>query len=743
MKMMLRKLSVLLMAVMMASCMTAVAFADGETTEEPSGKFYKYGVYEPEETELYDSGRVKVLCNRVHLTTGATAEIVFTSKNYTQAKIGETVYLPVVDEEAKTSTFVLPVNINAPTSFKATTVAMGGSPKEIDYTVTVKLDENNLKPAQMTYQDGFYTTAASTNIKSYGYKTDKKTGEITQVGILYPNKNYDLPVTVQVEGGKVVDVFYPVDITGVTVNTSSDFNYLVWGMDGHQVSDDSYEYLKDGSYTTYHLDPIPARNDKGMAEQIIAKNGITGVDTVSKATITSRAIIDSVDQSLIKAANGQKDDPAPEKPQEDTTEDIIPEDGYYTAKGECIGADLSADHDILLEVKDGKITAKLMYIEQRESSYPHIFAGTEKEALEAGESAWLKPEDYDYGNRSSKGVIYPGSLYKDVPIKSLDKNLHFMMFASSSDTWYNRMIKIDASTLKELSESEVAVQNAQAEYLIADVAAKIAEQAVEKAIDKDGATVESIKKANDAYAAATKEAQKKLEALNDAKDVVAEEKEEAVKAAEAAQKDAEDAKDAADAEVIKAKKAAEDAAQMQADAEAAQKKAEADKTASDTAKAKAEADAKAAKEASDKAAADLKAAQDAQAKAEADLKKANEDLTQAKADLEKATAAAADTSKLDELTVKAQQVKKVKAKKGKKKATVSWKSLGKGYKYQVYVSTKAEKGFKKKATASKAKTVVKKLKSKKTYYIKVRGFKTVNGKNVYTAFSDIAKVKVK
>ena len=52
-------------------------------------------------------------------------------------------------------------------------------------------------------------------------------------------------------------------------------------------------------------------------------------------------------------------------------------------------------------------------------------------------------------------------------------------------------------------------------------------------------------------------------------------------------------------------------------------------------------------------------------------------------------------------------------------------------------------GFKKKATTSKLKVDVKKLKSKKTYYVKVRGVKKVNGKTVRTAFSDLAKVKVK
>jgi len=113
--------------------------------------------------------------------------------------------------------------------------------------------------------------------------------------------------------------------------------------------------------------------------------------------------------------------------------------------------------------------------------------------------------------------------------------------------------------------------------------------------------------------------------------------------------------------------------------------------------------------------------------AKEDLKEANEELTVAK-----------ETVKIQKVVIK-----KIKAKAQKKKATVSWKSAGKGYQYEVYKSTKISKGFKKASTTKKVKAVVKKLKSKKTYYIKVRAFKTVNGKKVYTQYSDTVKVKVK
>ena len=95
------------------------------------------------------------------------------------------------------------------------------------------------------------------------------------------------------------------------------------------------------------------------------------------------------------------------------------------------------------------------------------------------------------------------------------------------------------------------------------------------------------------------------------------------------------------------------------------------------------------------------------------------------------------------LKVKSIVIKKVKAKAQKKKTTVTWKSAGSGYKYEVYKSLKVSGGYKKATTSSKAKVVIKKLKSKKTYYVKVRGFKTVNGKTVYTQYSDVVSVKIK
>ena len=94
--------------------------------------------------------------------------------------------------------------------------------------------------------------------------------------------------------------------------------------------------------------------------------------------------------------------------------------------------------------------------------------------------------------------------------------------------------------------------------------------------------------------------------------------------------------------------------------------------------------------------------------------------------------------------IKAAKVKKlkVKAKKGGK-AIITFKKLGKGYKYEIRRSLKKKKGFKKAAVTTKGKKTIKKLKRGKRYYFKVRAYKVVNGKKVYTKYSKTVKIKAK
>ena len=455
-----KRLIVLLMAAtMILSSLAVTSFAEDAPAATPEGEptvaglAIPFGVYEPAQTELYDSGKVKILCEKVHVTNKITAEIAFTSTNYTEMTIGETKYEPYVADGR--ATFIIPIKLGEEISFNAHTTSMGG--KDIDYgPFVVDLDKANLKPAaDAALQDGFYTTEVNTNKATYGWKLDKNNN--VQEGFSYPGNDYSFPVTVEVKDGKIASVQYTQDPYSIIANTGSDINYLMWAMDGHNVTDDSYKYLdkKDANYDAYHLDPHPAKNGKGMAEQFVGKSSIAGVDSVTAATITSRAIIDSVDSSLIKSQRGQKDDPAPVLPQPDTTPNVVPEDGYYTIKGRddsFVGADIDTEKDSLMHVANGKIFIDVLYIQQRQASYPYLFVGTEAEALAAGEAGWAKPDDYDYGYK------YAGSIYSGLEIKSLDKPQLFVMFAKSSGNWFNRPLTIKSSDITRVTDAEAEAQ---------------------------------------------------------------------------------------------------------------------------------------------------------------------------------------------------------------------------------------------------------------------------------------------
>jgi len=98
-------------------------------------------------------------------------------------------------------------------------------------------------------------------------------------------------------------------------------------------------------------------------------------------------------------------------------------------------------------------------------------------------------------------------------------------------------------------------------------------------------------------------------------------------------------------------------------------------------------------------------------------------------------------------TVKPKKTSIKKLSKGKKKFTVTWAKVSgvKGYQIQ-YSSNKKFKKNNKSVTVTKQKTTkatVKKLKSKKKYYVRVRTYKTVNGKKIYSSWSKAKSVKTK
>ena len=106
-----------------------------------------------------------------------------------------------------------------------------------------------------------------------------------------------------------------------------------------------------------------------------------------------------------------------------------------------------------------------------------------------------------------------------------------------------------------------------------------------------------------------------------------------------------------------------------------------------------------------------------------------------------------DTTTAQTEVAKPKSVSPKKVKAAKKAISVEWKKVSgvKGYQVQVATDKKFKKN-KKTVTVKKqktTKTTVKKLKAKKKYYVRVRTYKIVNGKKVYSSWSKIKTVKTK
>lgn len=103
------------------------------------------------------------------------------------------------------------------------------------------------------------------------------------------------------------------------------------------------------------------------------------------------------------------------------------------------------------------------------------------------------------------------------------------------------------------------------------------------------------------------------------------------------------------------------------------------------------------------------------------------------------------SGKAEELTVAKAAITSVKSSKAGY-AKLKWKKVSGANGYEIYYSAEKNGTYKKLKTITKAKTITytkKKLASGKTYYFKLRAYKTVDGKKVYGKYSVVKSVKVK
>lgn len=104
-------------------------------------------------------------------------------------------------------------------------------------------------------------------------------------------------------------------------------------------------------------------------------------------------------------------------------------------------------------------------------------------------------------------------------------------------------------------------------------------------------------------------------------------------------------------------------------------------------------------------------------------------------------------SQKNEKTIKALMPQKTTLKKlkaGKKAFTMSWtKKAYSGYQIRYSLKSSMKSATYKNVSASKTSLKVKKLKTRKKYYVQIRTYKTVDGKKCYSTWSSAKKVKTK
>ena len=81
-----------------------------------------------------------------------------------------------------------------------------------------------------------------------------------------------------------------------------------------------------------------------------------------------------------------------------------------------------------------------------------------------------------------------------------------------------------------------------------------------------------------------------------------------------------------------------------------------------------------------------------------------------------------------------------------KKATIKWKKVSGASGYEIYMATNKKGKYSRIKTVTKASTTSytkSKLKKNKKYYFKIRTYKTVDGKKIYSSYSSIKSIKIK
>lgn len=339
----------------------------------------------------------------------AYVTITVDSVSYTKAKVNEIEYAGT--KNGGNTTFEIPTTLNENVAVSLYTTAMS-DPHWIDFTMYVKAEVPVAGETESGtgWKDGTYVgTATVTN------------GEIASGGTTkYPSSPYEINVVVEIKNGKITSVRYK-DALPMDGNMC----YKNWAMDGCN--------LYDATTKTWSYLP-------GVGTQTVAGKSVDDADIVSGATRVSYGVKEAMNKALKKAEKGETDTVSP-IPAEPETPDKVVKSGIYDV--ENIKCSLSTIVDAKLTSKSGKMTA---VIRTRSTARDIIYFGTEEEAKAAGESAW------SFGKEVYIEEIGKTGLQFEIPVKSIDKQLYFVMHAVSSNKWNVQTIQFNSEDLVKVAD---------------------------------------------------------------------------------------------------------------------------------------------------------------------------------------------------------------------------------------------------------------------------------------------------
>lgn len=287
--------------------------------------------------------------------------------------------------------------------------------------------------------------------------------------------------------------------------------------------------------------------------------------------------------------------------------------------------------------------------------------------------------------------------------------------------------RLDAETAQKeaeraKSEAKKAQQEAGQDKTAAEQAKKAAEQAQQEA--------ERMKERAEQARLNAEKAQQEAEQAKADAGKSQQQAEQAQKAAEQAKTEAEQAQQEAERAKSEAEQAKEAAKKAQEEAERARLEAEQAKEDAKKAQQEAEAAREEAKRAQERAAADSRAAAEAKTAAE-----------QLQEQVKAAATAAGQAAAKAEFSAQRVEISHLSAGKKQLKVTAEKVNGADGYEVQYALKANFKKSWKKKS--KKPTITVKKLKSGKKYYVRVRAYKIINDSKIYTSYSIKERKKIK